>query len=73
MQSLLDRGMDVNSRGGCYSCTLQAAANNGLVESIQLLLDKGADVSEGVDVVDPMVMHCKLPHGGVKSKLYMYF
>ena len=44
---LLDKGVDVNARGGEYGNALQAAAAafRGEIEVIRLLLDKGANVN----------------------------
>ena len=42
---LLDKGADINARGGEYGTALQAAAYRGKVELIHLFLDKGANVN----------------------------
>ncbi|KAH8821892.1 hypothetical protein F5884DRAFT_746178 [Xylogone sp. PMI_703] len=41
---LLDRGADVNAKGGRYGNALQAAAVNGNSKAIELLIAKGADI-----------------------------
>lgn len=45
IQSLLDRGADINSQGGRYGNVLQGACQHGLTEVVQMLLDRGADVN----------------------------
>ncbi|KAF1948343.1 hypothetical protein CC80DRAFT_431758, partial [Byssothecium circinans] len=45
MQALIDADADVNKRGGEYGTPLQAAADCGKVENVQLLLDHGALVN----------------------------
>ena len=45
LQHLLDKGAEVNARGGKYGNALQAASYGCSVEAIQLLLDNGADVN----------------------------
>ncbi|CAG8135010.1 unnamed protein product [Penicillium nalgiovense] len=45
VQLLLDRGADVNTRGGKYGNTLQAASSYSNEMVVQLLLDRGADVN----------------------------
>ncbi|KAK0371993.1 hypothetical protein CLIM01_10643 [Colletotrichum limetticola] len=41
---LLERGADVNARGGQYGHALYAASEEGYLEIAQLLLEKGADI-----------------------------
>jgi ankyrin repeat protein len=45
VKMLLDKGTDVNARGGGYSNALQAASSRGHKAVVQLLLSKGADVN----------------------------
>jgi hypothetical protein len=45
MQRLLDRGADVNARGGRYGNALQAASFNGHDQVVERLLTGGADVN----------------------------
>ena len=45
VQLLLDKGADVNIRGGRYNNALQAASAVGYDQVMQILLDKGADVN----------------------------
>ncbi|KAI7968488.1 hypothetical protein EIK77_006507 [Talaromyces pinophilus] len=42
---LLDKGADVNAKGGYYGNALQAAAREGCFVVVQLLLEKGVDVN----------------------------
>jgi ankyrin repeat protein len=44
VSDLLDRGVDVNIRGGKFSYALAAAASKGHEATARLLLEKGADV-----------------------------
>lgn len=48
MQILLDRGADVNTKGGFCGNALQAAADGGHEKVVQMLLDQGADISVGI-------------------------
>ncbi|KAF3389987.1 Ankyrin-3 [Talaromyces pinophilus] len=45
VQLLLEKGADVDARGGKYGTALQAAVEKGHVEIVRLLLKKGADVN----------------------------
>jgi ankyrin repeat protein len=45
VQTLLDKGADVNPQGGAYSNALQAASAQGYLDIVQQLLDKGADIN----------------------------
>ena len=45
IQMLLDKGAEVNARGGKYGNALQAASQGGHKKVIQILLDKGAEVN----------------------------
>ncbi|EED22542.1 Pfs, NACHT and Ankyrin domain protein, partial [Talaromyces stipitatus ATCC 10500] len=45
VQLLLEKGADVNAKGGGYGNALQAAAERGHLKIVQLLLEKGADVN----------------------------
>ncbi|KAL9093228.1 MAG: hypothetical protein Q9159_000405 [Coniocarpon cinnabarinum] len=45
VQTLLDRGADVNAQGGEYGTALQAASYGSHEKIVQLLLDRGADVN----------------------------
>jgi len=47
VQQLLDRGADVNARGGLYGSAVSAASYGGHYQVMQLLLDKGADIQDG--------------------------
>ncbi|KAJ7215061.1 hypothetical protein GGX14DRAFT_338766, partial [Mycena pura] len=42
---LLEKGADINARGGEYGNALQAAAYQGNTEILHLLLEKGADIN----------------------------
>jgi hypothetical protein len=42
---LLEKGADVDAKGGCLGTALQAAASNGEEEIVAILLEKGADVN----------------------------
>ncbi|KAJ7020740.1 ankyrin repeat domain-containing protein [Mycena alexandri] len=42
---LLDKGTDVNTAGGEYGSSLQAAAAGGHTEIVRILLEKGADIN----------------------------
>jgi ankyrin repeat protein len=42
---LLDKGTDVNARGGRYGNALYAASARGHEQVVKLLLDKGADAN----------------------------
>ena len=44
-QDLIDKGADVNAKGGYYNYALSAASAGGHREIVELLLDKGADVN----------------------------
>ncbi|KAJ5706534.1 NACHT nucleoside triphosphatase [Penicillium malachiteum] len=44
-RDLIDKGADVNTRGGEYGNALQAASLGGHQEIVKLLLEKGADVN----------------------------
>jgi Ankyrin repeats (3 copies) len=44
VQMLLDRGADVNARGGLHGNALQAASHGGHEKIVQMLLDREADV-----------------------------
>jgi ankyrin repeat protein len=48
-QLLLDRGADVNSKGGLYGNALQAASMGGHEEVGRLLRNEGADVNVQAD------------------------
>jgi ankyrin repeat protein len=41
---LLDKGADVNARGGVFGNVLQAAVARGCTTIVELLLERGADV-----------------------------
>jgi ankyrin repeat protein len=43
---LLEKGADVNARGGHYHNALQAASARGHEQTVKMLLDKGANVNE---------------------------
>ncbi|KAJ6573120.1 ankyrin repeat-containing domain protein [Mycena vulgaris] len=43
---LLDNGADVNALGGEHGTALQAASHMGMVDIVQLLLERGADVAK---------------------------
>ncbi|KAG4441669.1 hypothetical protein IFR05_002876 [Cadophora sp. M221] len=45
VQLLLDKGADVNAKGGYFGNALQAAATSGNERIVLLLLDKGADAN----------------------------
>lgn len=45
MQLLLEKGAEVNSRGGEYRNALQAASSERHDSFVQLLLEKGAEVN----------------------------
>ncbi|KAH6972639.1 hypothetical protein EDB80DRAFT_360245 [Ilyonectria destructans] len=45
VQMLLEKGVDVNAKGGRYGSALQAASAKGYDKIVQLLLEKGADVN----------------------------
>ncbi|KAM4061838.1 ankyrin repeats (many copies) domain-containing protein [Hirsutella rhossiliensis] len=45
LQTLLNKGADVNAQGGRYGNALQAASTQGHEKVVQTLLDKGADVN----------------------------
>ncbi|EWZ78674.1 hypothetical protein FOWG_17093 [Fusarium oxysporum f. sp. lycopersici MN25] len=45
-RDLVTEGADVNAQGGEYGNALQAASYEGNLETVQLLLDKGADANE---------------------------
>ncbi|KAH7117475.1 hypothetical protein EDB81DRAFT_767262 [Dactylonectria macrodidyma] len=45
VQMLLEKGVDVNAKGGRYGSAVQAASSGGYDEIVQLLLEKGADVN----------------------------
>ncbi|XP_044714480.1 ankyrin repeats (many copies) domain-containing protein [Hirsutella rhossiliensis] len=45
VQTLLNKGADVNAQGGRYGNALQAASTQGHEKVVQTLLDKGADVN----------------------------
>jgi ankyrin repeat protein len=47
-RDLIDSGEDVNAQGGEYGNALQAASTKGHQEIVQLLLDKGADITRRV-------------------------
>ena len=42
---LLEKGADVNAKGGRYGSALQAASDSGHEAVVRLLLQKGADVN----------------------------
>ena len=44
-QDLIDKGADVNAKGGHYNSALSAASAAGHREIVELLLDKGADAN----------------------------
>lgn len=44
LRALLERGADVNARGGKYDTALQCAAKHGLLDACKLLLENGAEV-----------------------------
>jgi ankyrin repeat protein len=44
-RQLLERGADINARGGYYGNALQAASSKGHCQMVQLLLEKGADIN----------------------------
>ena len=41
VQTLLDKGTDVNAQGGGYGNALQATSDGGHDQVVQMLLDKG--------------------------------
>jgi ankyrin repeat protein len=45
VQVLLDKGADVNAKGGRYGIALEAASAGGHEMVVQILLEKGADVN----------------------------
>ncbi|KAG0646183.1 ankyrin repeat [Hyphodiscus hymeniophilus] len=45
IQSLINRGANINAQGGFYGNALQAASTTGLTAIVELLLDRGADVN----------------------------
>lgn len=45
MQSLLDKGVDVNARGGIWGSALKAAVSNGNVNIARVLLERGANIN----------------------------
>ena len=45
VRMLLDKGADVNAKGGRYGTALQAASERGHDQVVRMLLDIGADVS----------------------------
>ena len=45
MQTLLERGADVNAQGGIYGSALQAACSRGHNKIVQMLLEWGADIN----------------------------
>ena len=55
----LGQGAGVNTQGGEYGNALEAASYEGHVEVVKLVLDNGADVNAGMDV---MATHCEGYH-----------
>ena len=45
LRLLLQRGSDVNARGGMYETALQCAAQRGKLDAVEILLEHGADAS----------------------------
>lgn len=45
VRKLLDRGADVNTRGGCGGTVLMSASSIGHLAMVKLLLGKGADIN----------------------------
>ncbi|KAJ8667136.1 hypothetical protein QAD02_008798 [Eretmocerus hayati] len=52
LKKAIESGMDVNSRHYLGWTALQAAAINGKVESVKLLISKGADINAGDDFIN---------------------
>ena len=45
VESLLEKGQDINASGGLYGNALQAASSRGHEKVVQMLLERGADVN----------------------------
>ena len=85
VQLLLDKGADINAKGGDHGSALQAASSSGELDVVQLLLANGADVNgpggEDVNALQaavigghPNVIQLLLDHGAdvsAPSKKYV--
>lgn len=70
VQTLLNKGADVNARDGLYNTALIIASQNGHTDIVKALLDKGADVNlKAINQVTALIYASSKGYGSIVRAL----
>jgi ankyrin repeat protein len=68
---LLNKGAEVNAQGGYYGNALQAAAREGALAIVKLLVQHGADVNAGPNGAYGSALRAALRHGDIEMPRFL--